>query len=1712
LHQPLNGIYCLFNEFKPAFTIIKFSLGIYRREPVKRYKMEEQTPQPATTAGRKWIRVLFKVLLWIIGIPLALILLVVIALQFSQTQHFITAKACTYLSGKIKSKVSLAGVHIAFPKSVQLTDLYVEDRQKDTLVYIHNFEVDIDILALLSHQVIINNIEIDRSSIHLQRLLPDTSFNFAFIPQAFAAKAKTIPDTVQKKAPSKPWEISLHGLKLSEVNFGYHDSISGMQADIRVGTLLVAIDVFDLARQKIHVKEIKLAKSQVAIVQLHSYSKPAVKDSAKSAFDIGLRQLGLDSLHVSYLNPAAGQKLDTRIGTLNLLVNSSNLSGLQFDAESLSLINSDISFEQKQTQQADTLKKEKNGPAPSWLIKLHHLELAGNNLVYNNNAIPAKGAGMDFNHLGVSALGINGRDLLLKPSSMSMSLQELKLKEKSGLVLNHLAGQLTYDSTHIELRDLKLETNRSSIHRYLALYYRSPGEIADLSSLKVKVDLNSSRIAMDDILLFHPALLQETGLKGWKGQSIVLQTEIEGKINDLKITKLLLKAGDSTRVRIQGRVQGLPDLKKLFANLRLEEFHTGSRDIQRLAPDGSIPPTICLPGDIRLEGNFKGYLKNFNSSLALRTSLGNAQATISMDPDAGNQVHPFIAHMQVQGLEMGLLLNQQGTLGRFSMQADVQGTALDSTNCMDIQANIAEAGLKGYLYHNLHINGSLEKKTFTGTADMDDENLAFVFNGRINADPANPELKFKLNLKGVDLDSLHLASNGLRISALIESDMQGRAGKNLTGTLRIQDGLVVKNNIEYPVDTILLNSSYAGDKAKITFSSELLTALLEGEIHASELPASFQKHFSRYFSMKPGSSTLGGSEEKFNYDIHLVDASLLTDLFLPSLKNLEPSRISGSFDSRANKMDLYLDVPRIIYNSTLADSVHLRINSDPQQLKYSLRMAEVADTSIRIENIYLGGLVKDNTIAFQLNTLKDDSIKMLAVGGTLKSKPEGLELRIDPKLTLSNNAWDADAANYVLFRKQDISVHQFILSRAQESVSLNSTGESEEAPIEMDFKNFDLSELSKIAEKNKDLMRGVVNGKLVVKKEKGQKAFVSDVTIDKLRLMGAPVGNVTVHADNEGAAGRYNLKLNIKDSLNDLGLQGTYQTASTGNNLDLILDIRNLNLASVEPFAGGQVSSMSGGLNGKIAIRGTTAAPDLQGTLNLKKCALKPKIIDSYLKIESGQMSLASKRLNFNSFSLTDSLGHKAVLDGYVDIKDLKQPFFDIRLRTTNFLALNTNRKDNPLYYGTVYLDSDIHLKGTPDAPVARVKVKLNKGTSVTYLRPEAELKKLESIGIVEFNDSVIIRHNIMRRKEKVTLAKTTTKGLDLSASIEIDKGTRFKVIVDQETGDSLVVKGNAMLDFAIDPSGKTSLTGRYKVNDGSYHLAINEFIHKDFRIQPGSVITWSGDVSEAYLDLTAIYTVKTSPLDLVSGELAGMTEAQRNTYRTNLDFQVYLKMKGSLESPEISFDIQLPPDERGALNGAVDAKLSQMRGAETEMNKQVFSLIALNKFLAEDPLDNSSGGGGDPFSSTARSSASKLLSEQLSRASGKYVKGVDLNVGVESYDDYSSGQQQGRTQVQVGLKKQILNDRVSVQVGGNVDVEGEKAKQNNASEIAGNIVVDYKLTSDGRYKLKGFRKNEYENPLEGELTKTGIGLIFTKDFKRFRDLFRKNSGDDLIE
>jgi translocation and assembly module TamB len=47
-------------------------------------------------------------------------------------------------------------------------------------------------------------------------------------------------------------------------------------------------------------------------------------------------------------------------------------------------------------------------------------------------------------------------------------------------------------------------------------------------------------------------------------------------------------------------------------------------------------------------------------------------------------------------------------------------------------------------------------------------------------------------------------------------------------------------------------------------------------------------------------------------------------------------------------------------------------------------------------------------------------------------------------------------------------------------------------------------------------------------------------------------------------------------------------------------------------------------------------------------------------------------------------------------------------------------------------------------------------------------------------------------------------------------------------------------------------------------------------------------------------------------------------------------------------------------------------------------------------------------------------------------------------------------------------------------------------------------LTKDGRYRLKGFRYNQYEGDIEGQLVETGIGFVYVRDFNWWKNLFSK--------
>jgi hypothetical protein len=194
-----------------------------------------------------------------------------------------------------------------------------------------------------------------------------------------------------------------------------------------------------------------------------------------------------------------------------------------------------------------------------------------------------------------------------------------------------------------------------------------------------------------------------------------------------------------------------------------------------------------------------------------------------------------------------------------------------------------------------------------------------------------------------------------------------------------------------------------------------------------------------------------------------------------------------------------------------------------------------------------------------------------------------------------------------------------------------------------------------------------------------------------------------------------------------------------------------------------------------------------------------------------------------------------------------------------------------------------------------------------------------------------------------------------------------------------------------------------------------------------------------------------------------------------------------------------LRPEDKGILGGAVNQKLNMLNEDASALNKQVFALLVLGRFVQENPFQTEAGS----TSTLVRSTVGTFLSAQLNKLSSKYVPGVELNFDVQSYDDYQTGQAQGRTQVAIGIKKQLFNERLSVQVGGTVDVEGEKAKQNSASSISSDVTVEYKLSEDGRFLLKGFRHNLYEGAIEGQLVETGVGVVYVRDFNKWKYFFK---------
>jgi len=1195
-----------------------------------------------------------------------------------------------------------------------------------------------------------------------------------------------------------------------------------------------------------------------------------------------------------------------------------------------------------------------------------------------------------------------------------------------------------------------------------------------------------------DILYFNPLLIKQPFFQNKKNITSMTGS-LTGKVNQLKGKNLVIKTGTKTIIKTNFTITGLPKAETatyIFPDLNLS---TGKGDIIMMAGP-SIPKNIDIPEDISIQVSFNGKIKSFKTDVGLTSSFGDAILSASID-----QQENFSSRMNITDFDLGKLMKDKVMYGPVTLKAEITGHGLDKkTISASLKAEVPQIYLNKYTYHNLNIDGKVTGQEFEGKVNLNDKNAVLDFDGLVNLNPTKESYKFNLIVQGVDLQKLNLTKDDLRISMNASADLKGGNVTSLNGKAGISKIIIAHGLKKYKLDSLLIASINEPKRSEINIKSSLIGIKYNGKVSPAALPAFFSSFIDHYFMFSDAKQLKGKTEmSDFNFEIQLHNHPILSEVFFPEMKEFIPGPILGSYDSLKNNLKLSASIPKIVYGTTEMNDLLLEVNTDSTALNYKMSSSSITNSQIALDNFIFDGKLSGNKILANISSIDDDQNKKILVHSQISRDKGNYILSLDPKeFYLMNNQWTIADDNYIKFGPQGFLIHHMFFNNGDNQINVASVNDKFNDDLNIAIKNFNLNDISQIVEKDTSLVAGTVDGNVLLKRVNKSYGIIADAQIRNLAVHDVPIGNVTLKADN-ATTQKFDIDLKLSGDENNLTASGTFIPNGGDNSINIKGDIQSLSMKTVEAFSMGQISEASGKVTGSFSIKGKTNAPDITGEMVFENAFMKPAALNNRLELKHETIQLKSEGLYFNNFTMLDATQHSAVINGSVQMKQFKNFIFALQVNTKNFMLFNTTSKQNKEFFGRMIIDSNIDIKGPMSLPVVNAKLKMKKGSNFTFAVPEDKLTTDRGEDVIEFNDSLKF-NPILNRKEIKVIEKTGFSGFDLSSIIEVDKEATLRLLMDPASTDSLVVKGEAALSFTMDRSGKMSLTGAYNLNDGSYLVSLQSVVKKKFEIVPGSTIIWNGDPVDAEININATYTQRAAPIDLVADQMSGLSETDKGGYKQPYPFLVVLKLRGAILRPVISFEIQLRPEDKGILGGAVNQKLTLLNADESALNKQVFALLVLGRFVQENPLQTETGG----TESLLRSTVGNFLSAELNKLSSKIVPGVELNFDIQSYEDYQTGQAQGRTQVGIGLKKQLFNERLSVQIGGNIDVEGAKAQQNSASDFTSDITIEYKLTEDGRYRFKAFRHNQYEGAIDGQLVETGAGVVYVRDFNKWKDFF----------
>lgn len=1497
---------------------------------------------------------------------------------------------------------------------------------------------------------------------------------------------------------------------------------------LNAGKLTVNLTDWFFFKDKIELKNISLEDATIRLHRRDSiwnyrfiadyFAAPPKTDTSSKAIALFLQELYAKNIHFSQVDEWRGQDLRLDLKELSLKADSIDFVNKVAAIGSLD-IEEPVFAIYDYPARRPKVNKPVNTETPidtttfndgGWLLAIKDLAL--NNGAFRSDRKTKREPlpWFDDSHIHFYAIQGAFKNVSLVKDTLTAKVS-LSTKERSGFKVNSLTAAFRMEPGAMIFDSLDIRTPYSHLSNYYAMRYRDFNDdmAAYIGKVTMEGHLRNSKVHTRDIAFFAPEL------KDWN-KLIEMNGGVKGTVDNLSARDFTLQAGANTRLKGNIKMIGLPDIDSTYIDFKANDFHTTYNDVV------SIVPALKDVKDVKLDaieyldfkGTFTGFIRDFVTYGTIQTNLGTITSDVNMKlPQKG--LTTYSGKLGTTGFQMGKLLGVS-ELGSVSFNGTVKGKGVGKkTLDADLVGKFAQLNYNGYDYQNIDVNGRMNKSLFKGSIKIDDPNAIATLDGDIDFNGEKPEFNFSADIQRSNLKSLGFAKQDVRVIGKFDMNFNGNNIDNFLGTVSLYDVAVTRDNQTFVFDTLTLSSQKIEDQKVLQLRNTEASAFLIGNFTIHELPDAVKGFLNKYYPayIPPPTNPIKNQNFLFQLDVKNIDQYLT--LINPSLKGFNNSTIVGSLNSETNLMAISAMIPYASYKNLGVQDFRLTGLGNMDSLKLTGIIGNtIINDSLQFPGSKISIASSNNVSQLNISTSATQAINDARLSAQITNLQDGVKIHLDPgSIVLNQKTWQINDGGELTISRSYIDARNLKFTNGEQELSIVSrhsdVGTWDDIVVEL--KKINLGDFIPFVLKE-PRMEGLASGSVTFEDAFKNLYISADLKAEQFRLENDSIGMVTITGawDDKNKRATYEA---ISDNENyKFSFAGSYDMVdSLKQEINANANFSNTSIHFLEQYLGAIFGDLKGSATGNLKMVGDIKQPDYTGNVRINNGGLKILYTQCYYEFDSANVVFSPGEINFGTINIKDTLyraskkqPNTGVLTGTLQHNNFRDFVYNISINSNKLLVLNTTRSDNSTFYGKAIGKATFRLRGPED----------DMRMSITGETVDSSSIYITSSSSKASGGADYIIWKQYGREMNFDSLRNYSSELSVDLNLTANNYTRMFMVLDEVTGDVIEATGNGTLKMHTSTNAPFTMSGKYTIERGYYRFSFQEIFKKPFVLLPneGSYIRWDGDPYDAEINIKAKYLandVKLSSLYAGQGQTTDPEVSRLRGERTDVD--VLCTLTGSLNKPDIHFDLALSANSDVKNSQRLLGDLQRINSDDNEKNKQVAYLIVFRSFA---PV-----GQYNVLQTDAATFAFNTISEYISGYLSSSLKtllygifrdptlSVNFNYTRASIDPTGTGTGIGNTvnltrdNISLQFIKSLLNDKLVITFGSDFNFlsSGSQAALNAQSTnflFLPDVTAEYKITADGKFRVSCFYRSNFDAlSTSGKRNRAGGSVSFRTEF-----------------